>query len=400
MNEVLSIKPDKVKAGIDEMISSGILLKNGSLDSTILSNMSKLSTYTPSNIFPAQKATIHITDKCSLSCIYCMNERERKKSKSRKLQLGHWNSILKDIYSNGVKEVCFSGGEPLLRNDLPLLIHNAQDMGLIVSVITNGMHISSNIINILKNNVRITVSLDSYNKEDNDRNRGAGAYDKTIDFVDTLNSNNIEFSINSVLTKYTIDTFYDCANALRKTYGMLRSISPIPQECAYIDHNESMYSVAQYEKFMDRLFTICQKEENRIYKIDCSSLKILGLKTGCGVAKTEFMIGPDGAIYPCRALYRNRFKGSYLDGTNFKDVWESDTILNELRKADSSRLNDCLQEGCDFWYFCAGGCFAQTYEICGELRSYPSSIECHKLKVRTAKKILLALQAKEANRSD
>jgi radical SAM protein with 4Fe4S-binding SPASM domain len=129
--------------------------------------------------------------------------------------------------------------------------------------------------------------------------------------------------------------------------------------------------------------------------IDYSEITHMNLISGCGVARNECMIGPGGAIYPCRALQKEVFRGTMLNGRNIKEVWENDSVLKRLRDADSKRANDCDAGGCDFWYFCAGGCFGKTYDLCGDLRSYASIEECSKLKARTFKKIIHKLYMQE-----
>jgi radical SAM protein with 4Fe4S-binding SPASM domain len=392
-----SIGHDEIKAGIEKLVETGILYYNGVLKNKMEANTLSVSSEAPAitTIQPARMASIHITDKCTLNCIYCMNKKEREDSTSQSIGLHNWTRILDDIYINGVKEVCFSGGEPLVVDYIAKVIEYANSIGIIVSIITNGTQYTSEVIAALKNNVRVTVSLDSNDKTTNDKNRGIGAYDRTTEFLNVLNSNGIKFTINTVLTKYNIDTFYESTAELCDKYEMLKMITPIPQECSSSGHELSLYSMSQYECFMERLLSYSQGKEQLKARIDYSSLKRIGLKKGCGVAKAEFMIGPDGAIYPCRALYKERFRGSVLNGSNFRNVWLNDSVLQELRFADSCRANDCANGGCDFWQFCAGGCFAQTYELCGELRSCANNMDCHKLKVRTAKRIVFALISQE-----
>ena len=50
--------------------------------------------------------------------------------------------VLENIASDGISRVRFSGGEPLLRNDLPQLVSFAKNLGLFISLNTNASLLS------------------------------------------------------------------------------------------------------------------------------------------------------------------------------------------------------------------------------------------------------------------
>ncbi|PIE53174.1 hypothetical protein CSA37_02690 [Candidatus Fermentibacteria bacterium] len=384
MSSKHSLSHDEILNAIKEMKKNGILRANPEK----IPERAARRMRTPKS---PKTVSIHITDRCSLRCIYCMNAHERDTNSKQELSSDEWSLIFQDLQKNGVEEICLSGGEPLLRNDIETLILNAIDCGLTVSVITNGTLFDRIPISTFKKNVKITVSLDSAVQEENDYSRGEGAYIKTLRFMDILENNSISFGINMVLTTVSIESFFDSARFLFNKYNYLGSISPIPQECSEDRHEISKCTNSQYEVFLDNLLDHALQKDDGGLRINRSLINTLSLKRGCGVARLECMLGPDGSIYPCRALYSDQYKGTQLDGDNFKTVWTSDSILTRLREADDNRASTCANTGCYFWKICAGGCFAQSYKVLDNSDSLMSD-NCFREIARVKRKIVYALE--------
>ena len=75
------------------------------------------------------------------------------------------------------------GGEPLLRNDIleiiDLILENLRNSS--IAITTNGSQLQKYAIELLKRNTGITVSLDGISLDVNDKVRGAGTFQQTID---------------------------------------------------------------------------------------------------------------------------------------------------------------------------------------------------------------------------
>ncbi|HMK16190.1 MAG TPA: radical SAM protein, partial [Methanomicrobiales archaeon] len=77
-----------------------------------------------------------VTQRCNLNCIYCHAEGER--SPAAELSLGDIREILRVAAKLGMRSVKFTGGEPLLREDI-LDIVRAVPAGMESSMTTNGI---------------------------------------------------------------------------------------------------------------------------------------------------------------------------------------------------------------------------------------------------------------------
>lgn len=57
----------------------------------------------------------------------------------RELTKEEWVSIIHKAYNNGIPHLLFTGGEPTLRDDLPDLLLQAEELGLVTGLLTDGL---------------------------------------------------------------------------------------------------------------------------------------------------------------------------------------------------------------------------------------------------------------------
>lgn len=65
-------------------------------------------------------------------------DREARKRVDRELATDEWKQVLQMLWNEGVPHVCFTGGEPTLREDLVDLVRYAEDLGLVTGLLTDG----------------------------------------------------------------------------------------------------------------------------------------------------------------------------------------------------------------------------------------------------------------------
>lgn len=117
------------------------------------------------------------TRTCNLKCIHCYSNSESKKYEGE-LDTGEALRFIDHLAEFKVPVILFSGGEPLLREDLMTLATYAKDKGIRPTISTNGTLLTRELTASLKNLGigYIGVSLDGIG-DNNDRFRGrAGAF--------------------------------------------------------------------------------------------------------------------------------------------------------------------------------------------------------------------------------
>jgi len=116
---------------------------------------------------PLKNLRLSVTDRCNLRCSYCMPEPEYVWLPREDML--HFEEIetLVDVFTSlGVDKVRLTGGEPLLRRDLPDLVHRLAQRSAIrdLAMTTNGVLLAAHARALRDAGLhRLTVSLDTLN---------------------------------------------------------------------------------------------------------------------------------------------------------------------------------------------------------------------------------------------
>ncbi|MFQ6056443.1 MAG: GTP 3',8-cyclase MoaA [Methanosarcinales archaeon] len=149
---------------------------------------------------------ISVTNRCNLNCIYCHNEGENKKTKKNK-EIAN-DTIAKIVHvatQYGVDKVKFSGGEPLMREDLEEIIIALPALKD-VSITTNGILLAKRASDLAdaglsRANISLdTLDLNKYNKITGNKN--PNTLSKVIDGIySAIDAKLTPVKINMVLLK-------------------------------------------------------------------------------------------------------------------------------------------------------------------------------------------------------
>ena len=118
---------------------------------------------------PLRNLRLSVTDRCNLRCQYCMPEEEYVWLPRKDLLDFEEISRLVDVFASlGVDKVRLTGGEPLLRRDLPALVRQIADKPAIrdLALTTNGLLLGDQAGDLFAAGLhRLTVSLDTLQPE-------------------------------------------------------------------------------------------------------------------------------------------------------------------------------------------------------------------------------------------
>ena len=106
---------------------------------------------------------ISLIERCNLRCTYCMPEEGVQLSpKSHLMTYEEIYEIAKTFVNHGVTKIRLTGGEPLIRKDIPVILEKLATLPVELSITSNAVIIDK-FIDILKTNgvKKINVSLDS-----------------------------------------------------------------------------------------------------------------------------------------------------------------------------------------------------------------------------------------------
>ncbi len=107
---------------------------------------------------------ISVTDRCNLRCTYCMPEDVVFLDRAELLTFEEMTHFVRVAAPLGIDKIRLTGGEPLLRRDLPRLVRMLADVPGIrdVGLTTNGLLLASQAQALFDAGLRrINVSLDT-----------------------------------------------------------------------------------------------------------------------------------------------------------------------------------------------------------------------------------------------
>ncbi|WML68457.1 MAG: GTP 3',8-cyclase [Methanoregula sp. SKADARSKE-2] len=159
---------------------------------------------------PVTNLRVSLTPQCNLSCIYCHREGEKKTG--TQLSTGEIAEIIRTAVHFGIRSVKFTGGEPLLREDLLDIIRSVP-AGVETSITTNGTLLAGLAADLRKAGLRrVNVSVDSLNPETYRRITGTDKLGDVLEGIAAaLGAGLTPIKLNTVLLKgvndHEIDEF-------------------------------------------------------------------------------------------------------------------------------------------------------------------------------------------------
>lgn len=168
----------------------------------------------------------NITRQCNLKCRHCYAQAQGKKTEGE-LTTQEGKKVLDDLSAYGAPVILFSGGEPIMRPDLPELAEYAVGKGMRAVISTNGTLITRDMAKIFKEIglSYVGISLDGMEAV-NDRFRGvSGAFAQALAGIRNCREAGIKvglrFTINS-LNRDQVSPLFD-----------LMKQEDIPRVCFY-----------------------------------------------------------------------------------------------------------------------------------------------------------------------
>jgi len=149
---------------------------------------------------------ISVTDRCDLRCLYCIpDETIDWLPKADLLTLEEIARIARLAVASGVKKIRITGGEPLLRRDLPSLVELLQGLPDLedLALTTNGTQLARLAEPLAKAGLRrVNVSLDSLDRETFRRMSQRDSFDKVMAGIDAAVAAGLTpIRINAVLMR-------------------------------------------------------------------------------------------------------------------------------------------------------------------------------------------------------
>jgi len=309
-----------------------------------------------------------LTYRCPLHCVFCYNPTDFSRT-GTELSTDDWLRVLREARALGSVQLGLSGGEPLVRDDLEIIVAEAHSLGFYTNLITSGVGLNESRIQVLKaaGLDHIQLSFQDSTREMNDFLSSTRTFELKSKVAALIKKHDYPMVLNVVLHRLNIDHVEQILN-------MAEEIGADYVELA----NTQYYGWAQRNR--DRLLPsreqlrraeeVTQRfrekpgQRMRIFFVVPDYFERRPKPCMNGLGSIFLTITPDGTALPCHAA-------RMLPGIEFpnvrtssvESVWYHSEGFNHFR-GDSwmkEPCRSCPEKHKDF-----GGCRCQAYMLTGD----------------------------------
>jgi AdoMet-dependent heme synthase len=342
-----------------------------------------------------------LTRACQLKCLHCRAEAQYRRD-PRELNFEEGKALIDQIYEMNNPMLVFTGGDPLMREDVFDIAAYAVEKGVRVSMTPSATpNVTKEAIEKAKEVglSRWAFSLDGPTAEIHDHFRGtAGSFDLTMERIKYLHELEIPIQINTVISRYNYDYLDEMAKLIEELDCVLWSvfflvptgrgqekdmITPAEHEKVFI----WLYELSKKVKFdikttaaqhyrrvviQNKMREAKEQPEDIQYLDALTQQGLTGSIDGLGRAPKGVndgngfvFISHIGDVYPSGLL---PVKAGNVRETPLAEIYRESPIFKSLRNPDEYK-GKCGQ--CEFRYVC-GGSRSRAYAMTGDyLESEP-----------------------------
>ncbi len=310
-----------------------------------------------------------ITYKCPLHCVFCYNPLDYASTFKSELSTEDWLKVFKQSRDLGSVQLGISGGEPLMRDDVEIMVAEASQMGYYVNLLTSGIGLTEKRIAAFKEGGlgQIQLSFQDSTKEMNDFLSSTKTFELKSKVAKLIKEHDYPMVLNVVLHRLNIDhidQILEMAEAMGADHVELAN----SQYYAWALKNRAylMPSEEQLRKAEETTNRFREKIGNKmkLYFIvpDYYANRPKACMNGWG--SVFLNVAPDGLALPCH-------EARMLPGLTFPNVREHDMewIWNESPAFNAYRGDSWMKEpcrSCDERATDFGGCRCQAFQLTGD----------------------------------
>ncbi|MDD4932278.1 MAG: pyrroloquinoline quinone biosynthesis protein PqqE [Methylacidiphilaceae bacterium] len=306
-----------------------------------------------------------VTFRCPLQCPYCSNPLAFARSLRDELETKEWIRVLEEAAGLGVLQANFSGGEPLLRKDLPELIGAAHALGLYTNLSTGGTLLTSELAGKLKEAglAGFQLSIQDSRPESAEWIAGMrGSFVKKAEAARVAREAGFALGINAVLHRQNLDRIeeiialaeewgaerLELANAQYNGWALENRRWLLPTR-AQVEQASNVAAAAQarLKGKMDLLFVI--PDYYATYPKACLH----------GWGRAFLTVSADGQALPCQAAREiTSLSFPNVREKSLRDIWFDSEAFNRFRGVGwlPEPCRSCPRRDIDF-----GGCRCQAF---------------------------------------
>lgn len=278
----------------------------------------------------------NLTGGCNLRCPHCYIGGGQRWP--NELSTNEGLQLVDRLAEAGTELLILTGGEPLLREDLPILASHAAGKGMAVVLGTNGTLISREQARALKESgvAAAGISIDSIDPARHDAFRGvAGAWQRAVDGVDACLTAGLDVLIHTTAMKMNSDEIPDLVRFAHDRGA--RAFHLFFLVCTGRGERLTDLTPEEYERLLCCVLDAQDRYPGMLVRARCAPYirrlamargSVLLESAGCLAGTSYCRITPTGDVTPCPYL-PVRVGNVRVDG--FQRAWGSSEVLARLR---------------------------------------------------------------------
>ncbi len=326
---------------------------------------------------------------CNMACRHCYTY-ERVAGDRRRVGKDSLLAMMEECRGLGTEVFYLTGGEPLLREDLPDLIEGATRRSRAI-LFTNGTLVTpgwAELLSRYRDRLVVQVSLEGPDEESNAVLRGKGSFARAMEGIRILLSAGIRVGVSSTPTPRTAPRVPELTRLLAETSAGKQGVDY--HHIIYVVHAGNAREGDTARLSASDLIDVVSgcKEAIRLAKkqgvktrIKITNDKIFEAiatngprKDMCGAGYTILGINADGMLHPCATtMHDTSFnlgplldeKGDYVPG-EIGRLWRESAAVRRIRSF-TVLPREC-GKATDLRFFHGGGCWYHMQDPRGDIR--------------------------------
>jgi len=312
-----------------------------------------------------------LTYRCPLQCPYCSNPLDFSNA-GAELTTEEWLDVFRQGRELGAVQLGFSGGEPLVRQDLTQLIAGASGLGYYTNLITSGVGLDERKISEFHSAGldHIQVSFQASDETVNNMLAGSKkAFEQKLRMAREVKAQGYPMVLNFVTHRHNIDQIDRIIELC------------VELEADYVELATCQYYGWAFENIEQLLPTRAQLERaERItnqYREKLAAeghpIKLIFVTPdyyeerpkGCmnGWGQVFLTVAPDGTALPCHSARMLPLEFPNVRDMSVTEIWNDSPGFNHFRGESWMKepCSSCDERSKDF-----GGCHCQAYMLTGD----------------------------------
>ena len=309
-----------------------------------------------------------LTYQCPLHCVFCYNPTQHARIQDE-LTTAQWVDVMRQARKLGAAQLGFSGGEPLVRDDLEELVQEAHALGYYTNLITSGVGLNEARAQRLKDAGldHIQLSFQDSTRELNDFLSHTKTFELKQKVARLIKAHDWPMVMNCVLHRHNlphVDQIIEMALALDAEYLELANTQYygwawVNRDHLMPTHEQLIEAEAVVNRYREKIGKRCKL----LFVVpDYFEERPKACMNGWG--SFFLSVAPDGVAMPCHnARDLPGLKLPNVRDMALADIWQKSRAFNAFRGEDWMQppCRTCDERHKDF-----GGCHCQAFLITGD----------------------------------